>query len=69
MFEAIKTKADEIAIVKLDGRPVQVMTPWQVRVYWKVATQVEAERIDVESDPKASARHLAMLERARASRS
>ena len=66
LFEAIETKANEIAIVRLDGRPMQLMTPWQVRVYWKVATSVDAERIDVTSDPRVSAHHLAMIERNRA---
>ena len=40
LFEAVETKANEIAIVSLDGRPVHLMTPWQARVYWKVATSV-----------------------------
>jgi regulator of protease activity HflC (stomatin/prohibitin superfamily) len=67
LFEAIETKANEIAIVSLDGRPVQLMTPWQVRVYWKVATRVDAERIDVTDDPRVDTRQLAMIERNRAS--
>jgi len=33
LFEVVETKANEIAIVSLDGRPVHLMTPWQVRVY------------------------------------
>jgi regulator of protease activity HflC (stomatin/prohibitin superfamily) len=65
LFEMVETKANEIAIVSLDGRPVHLMTPWQVRVYWKVATRVDVERIDVTSDPRISARHLAMIERNR----
>ncbi len=65
LFEAIETKADEVAIVSLDGRPVHLMGPWQTRVFWKVATRVEAERIDVTSDPKVKARHLAMIVRER----
>jgi regulator of protease activity HflC (stomatin/prohibitin superfamily) len=65
LFEAVETKADEIAIVSLDGRPVHLMTPWQVRVYWKVATSVYVERIDVSSDVRVGARHLAMIERNR----
>ncbi len=66
LFEAVETHANEIAIVSLDGRPVHLMTPWQVRVYWKVATAVDAERIDVADDPRVTARHLAMIERNRA---
>ena len=65
LFEAVETRADELAIVSLDGRPTHLMAPWQVRVYWKVATAVTVERIDVTSDPKVSARHLSLIERAR----
>ena len=65
LFEFVATTANEIAIVSLDGRPMQVMTPWQVRVYWKVATSVDVERIDVTSEPRVSARHLAMTDRTR----
>jgi regulator of protease activity HflC (stomatin/prohibitin superfamily) len=65
LFEAVETGADELAIVSLDGRPAHLLAPWQVRVYWKVATAVTVERIDVTSDPKVSARHLSLIERAR----
>lgn len=65
LFEAVETRADELAIVCLDGRPTHLMAPWQVRVYWKVATEVTVERIDVTSNPKVSARHLSLIERAR----
>jgi regulator of protease activity HflC (stomatin/prohibitin superfamily) len=65
LFEFVATKANEIAIVSLDGRPVQLMSPWQARAYWKVATRVDVERIDVTSDPRVSAHHLAMIERSR----
>jgi regulator of protease activity HflC (stomatin/prohibitin superfamily) len=63
MFEAVETKADEIAIVSLDGRPVHLMAPWQIRVFWKVETKVEVERIDIGRDPKVAPRHLAMVVR------
>jgi regulator of protease activity HflC (stomatin/prohibitin superfamily) len=65
MFEPVETKADEVAIVSLDGRPTHLMAPWQTRVFWKVATKVEVERIDVASDPKVAPRHLAMIARER----
>src|SRR3954454_21315397 len=65
LFEAVETKANEIAIVSLDGRPMQLMTPWQARVYWKVATRVDVERIDVTSDISVTAHHLAMIDRTR----
>src|SRR5207253_1486015 len=56
LFEAVETGAGEIAIVKLDGRPVIVLGPWLTRVYWKVATRVEVERIDVAREPKVAPR-------------
>jgi regulator of protease activity HflC (stomatin/prohibitin superfamily) len=65
LFEAVETGAGEIAIVKLDGRPVIVLGPWSMRVYWKVATRVEVERIDVAREPKVAPRHLAMIDRTR----
>jgi regulator of protease activity HflC (stomatin/prohibitin superfamily) len=65
LFEVVETKANEIAIVSLDGRPVLVMMPWQMRVYWKVASRIDVERIDVTSDPRVTARHLAMTDRTR----
>jgi hypothetical protein len=65
LFEVVETKANEIAIVSLDGRPMLIMTPWQVRVYWKVATAVRVERIDVATEPRVSARHFAMTDHRR----
>jgi regulator of protease activity HflC (stomatin/prohibitin superfamily) len=65
LFEPVETKSDEVAIVKLDGRPTHLMGPWQTRVFWKVATKVEVERIDVAGDPRVSPRHLAMIARER----
>jgi regulator of protease activity HflC (stomatin/prohibitin superfamily) len=66
MFEPVETKADEVAIVSLDGRPSYLMAPWQTRVFWKVVTKIEVERIDISRDLKVAARHLAMLSRERA---
>lgn len=65
MFEPVETKADEVAIVSLDGRPSYLLGPWQTRVFWKVATRVEVERVDVSGDLGVSPRHLAMLARER----
>lgn len=65
LFEVVETKADEVAIVNLDGRPTHLMGPWQKRVFWKVANRVDVERIDVAVDPKVSARHLTMIVRER----
>src|SRR5262249_60987091 len=67
LFEAVETGAGEIAIVKLDGRPVIVLGPWSTRVYWQVATRVEVERIDVATEPKGAPRLLAIIGRTRAS--
>lgn len=65
LFEAVETGGDELAVVSLDGRPTHLVGPWRIRVFWKVATAVEAERIDVASDPKVAARHLTLIERTR----
>src|SRR5262249_61387031 len=65
MLEPVETKAEELAIVSLDGRPLHLMSPWQTRVFWRVATRVDVERIDVASDPKVKPRHLAMIARER----
>ena len=65
LFEAVETRSDEVAIVSLDGRPQQLMAPWQTRVFWKVATRVEVERIDVARENVVAARHLAMISRER----
>ncbi len=54
LFTLVETKADELAVVSLDGRPVHVMGPWQSRAFWKVATEVAVERIDTASDPVVS---------------
>ncbi|MBK5959583.1 membrane protease subunit, stomatin/prohibitin [Rhodoplanes elegans] len=65
LFEAVETRANEIAIVSLDGRPSQLLAPWQTRVFWTVETRVAVERIDVASDPKVRPEHLAMVARER----
>src|SRR6202023_1770798 len=65
LFEAVETGAGEIAIVKRDACPVIVLGPWSTRVYWKVATRIDVERIDVAREPKVSPRHLAMIDRTR----
>jgi regulator of protease activity HflC (stomatin/prohibitin superfamily) len=65
LFEEVATKAGELAVVNFNGRPVHLLGPWATRVFWKVATEVDVERIDVASDPKAQPRHLAMVTRER----
>jgi len=66
LFELVETRADEIAIVSLDGRPTHLMGPWQSRVFWKVATTVDVERIDVTSDRRLQPRHASITARERA---
>ena len=63
LFEAVETKAGELAVVSYDGRPVHLVGPWATRVFWKIATRIDVERIDVAVDPKVAPRHLAMVNR------
>jgi regulator of protease activity HflC (stomatin/prohibitin superfamily) len=65
LFHAVETRADELAIVSLDGRPVHLVAPWQIRVFWKVVTAVEVERIDVAAEPRIAQRHMTLVERER----
>jgi len=65
LFEVVETRGGEIAIVSFDGRPAHLVGPWQLRAFWKVATRVDVERIDVASHRKVEPRHLAMVERAK----
>jgi len=67
LFIAVETHAGEVAIVSLDGRPTHLVTPWQTRVFWKVATAVTVERIDTTASPKVEPRHLVMIDRSRIS--
>ncbi len=65
LFEAVETKAGELAVVSYDGRPAHLVGPWTTRVFWKVATKIDVERIDVAVDPKVAAHHLKMVARER----
>ena len=65
LFEAVETKAGELAVVSFDSRPVHLVGPWTTRVFWKVATRIDVERIDVAVDPKVAPRHLKMVSRER----
>jgi regulator of protease activity HflC (stomatin/prohibitin superfamily) len=65
LFEVVETKAGEVAVVNFDGRPAHLFGPWTIRVFWKVTTRIEVERIDVAVDPKIAAQHLRMLSRER----
>jgi regulator of protease activity HflC (stomatin/prohibitin superfamily) len=65
LFEAVETRANELAIVSLDGRPQVLLAPWQARVFWKVATRIDIERVDIADEPRVAARHLALIARER----
>ena len=65
LFTEVEMKAGELAVVSFEGRPVHLVGPWTTRVFWKVATRIDVERIDVASDPKVAPRHLAMVSRER----
>jgi len=65
LFEAVETKAGELAVVSYDGRPAHLVGPWTTRVFWKVATKIDAERIDVAADPRVAPHHLKMVSRER----
>lgn len=63
-FAVVETGAGEVAIVRLDGRPVHLIGPWSKRVFWTAVTRVEVERIDVAGEPRVAERHLKQLDRA-----
>jgi regulator of protease activity HflC (stomatin/prohibitin superfamily) len=65
LFEAVETKAGELAVVSFDGRPVHLVGPWTTRVFWKVATRIDVEHIDVAVAPRVDPRHLKMVSRER----
>ena len=65
LFEAVATRADELAVVSLDGRPMHLLGPWAVRVFWKVATAVTVDRIDTAADLRVATHHLALLNRSK----
>jgi hypothetical protein len=65
LFKHVETKAGELAVVSYDGRPVHLLGQWATRVFWKVATKVDVERIDVVADFKVAPRHLKMVARER----
>jgi hypothetical protein len=61
LFTVVETRAGEIAVVNFDGRPAHLFGPLTMRVFWKVTTRVDVERIDLAVDPKFAARHFRML--------
>jgi hypothetical protein len=63
LFTMVETRANEIAVVNFDGRPAHLLGPSRMRVFWKITTRVDVERIDLAVDPKIVAEHLRMLRR------
>jgi hypothetical protein len=61
LFTVVETGPAEIAIVSFDGRPTHLFGPSSLRVFWKVTTRVDVERIDLAVDPKITAAHFRML--------
>jgi hypothetical protein len=61
LFTVVETRAGEIAVVNFDGRPGHLFGPSSLRVFWKVTTRVDVERIDLAVDPKLAAQHFRML--------
>jgi hypothetical protein len=61
LFAVVETGLAEIAIVNFDGRPAHLFGPSSLRVFWKVTTSVDIERIDLAVDPKITAAHFRML--------
>jgi regulator of protease activity HflC (stomatin/prohibitin superfamily) len=66
LFEAVETGANELAVVSFDGRPLYLVGPWNVRVFWKVATEVTVERVDTGADVRVAQRYLSLFDKARA---
>ena len=58
LFEAVENQGDDLVLVTLDGTARHLVGRWSTRVFWKVATKVEIERIEVGTDPTVSAKHL-----------
>ena len=63
LFDAVETKGEDIAIVTLDGVQTYLVGPWSTNVFWKVATKVEIERIDISVNPRVERRHLVLVAR------
>jgi regulator of protease activity HflC (stomatin/prohibitin superfamily) len=65
LFEAVETGAGEAAVVSFDGRPAHLYGPWTHRVFWKVTSHVDVERIDAVADVRVTEQHLRKLSRDR----
>ncbi len=65
LFTVVETRANEIAVVNFDGRPAHLFGPSRLRVFWKITTRIDVERIDLTVDSKIVAQHLRMLRRLR----
>jgi hypothetical protein len=61
LFTVVETRASEVAVVNFDGRPAHLFGPLTMRVFWKITTRVDVERIDLRVDREFAARHFRML--------
>ena len=57
-FEIVHAGPTEVAIVTFDGEPKHLVLPNTTRVFWKVLTKVDVERIDTEKELRIAKRHL-----------
>ena len=64
-FTVVETKANEVAIVSMDGQPEHLMGPWKTRVFWSPLTKVSAEKIDAAANPRMSTQQLQACQTAR----
>lgn len=67
-FEIVHLGPTEVAIVSLDGEPKHLLMPNTTRAFWKALTQVEVERIDVETQLRIDKKHIDQLDLTRAGR-
>src|SRR5258708_28547744 len=44
LFEAVETKAGELAVVSYDRRPAHLLRPGTTRAFWEVAPNIEPGR-------------------------
>ncbi len=57
----VRTGANEVAIVRLDGEPTHLVRPNSTRVFWKCMTDVDVEIIDVGTERRLTDEQLSAL--------
>ena len=65
MFEAVETRANELAIVSLDGRPTHLLGPWQTASSGRFRPLSMSSASTPPRNPKVDPRHLTLIDRAR----